>query len=295
MKVSGGLVLVSASALAIAAATFEARAADMVVKAPVEEVGIDFHGAAEFGWNFFINRPPLVAGPCTVTSVANPARVNPNGVNQTGITCPGGVNRAGDTRAKFEEYGKVPNGPFGDFATVSVATKNGLYFADAWAQNIGRNNQSYLLDVGKAGVAYFEGGFDQTPHLYSTSAATIWGGSPTALTTPFNFGINPASNFATQNAINNAILAGAGITSVGIQRSTAYGGYRATPTPDTDFRVEYSGTRREGTQLMWGIIQQSFGSPALQMPKPVADTTHNAAASGEHVGTTFWGTNYNVK
>ena len=295
MKVFGGILLASVSALAIAAATMQARAADMLVKAPVVEEGIDYHGAAEFGWNFFIDRPPNAAGACTVTSVANPAAKNPNGVNPTGIFCPGGFNTGGDTRAKFEEYGSIPSGPTFDFFTASAATKNGLYFADIWAQNVGRNNQSYLVDAGKAGVAYFEFGFDQTPHLYSTSAVSIWGGSPTALTTPFNFGINPASTFATQNAINNAILAGAGITSIGIERSTVYGSYRATPTPDTDFRVEYSGTRREGTQLQWGIIEQGFGSPALQMPRPVADTTQNVAASGEYVGTTFWGTKYNVK
>lgn len=296
MKVSGGILLASVSALAIAAATFPARAADMAVKAPVEEVGFDYHGAAEFGWNYFVDRPPNYPGACTVSPTANPAAVNKTGVNPTGINCPGGGSTPPGTRAGYQEYGSIPNGPTFDFATVSVATKNGLYFADIWAQNVGRNNQSYLLDVGKAGVAYFELGFDQTPHLYSTSAVSIWGGVGTnALTTPFNFGISPPSNFATQNAINNAILAGGAITSIGIERSTVYGSYRATPTPDTDVRVEYSGTRREGTQLQWGIIQQSFGSPALQMPKPVADTTQNVAASGEYVGTTFFGTKYNIK
>jgi MtrB/PioB family decaheme-associated outer membrane protein len=294
MKVSGGILLAGVSALALGAASSQVRAADVPVKAPVEvEVtGIDFHGAAEFGWNYFVNRPPNAAAPCTVTSVPNPAAANPGGVNPTGIFC----NNGRDTRAKFEEYGNIPRGPTFDFATVSLATKNGLYFAEAWAQNVGRNNQSYLLDIGKAGVAYLELGFDQTPHLYSTSAVTIWSNpGSTALTTPFNFGINPASNFATQNAINNAILAGAGITSIGIERSTASAEYRATPTPETDFRVQYSGTRREGTQLQWGIIEQGFGSPALQMPKPVADTTQNVAASGEYYGTTLWGTKFNVK
>jgi hypothetical protein len=260
MKVSGGILLASASALAISVASFQARAADMPVKAPVvEEEGIDYHGAAEFGWDYFIKRPPNAAGACTVTSVANPAAKNPNGVNPTGIFCPGGFATGGDTRAKFEEYGRIPNGPTFDFATVSVATKNGLYFADAWAQNVGRNNQSYLLDVGKAGVAYFEGGYDQTPHLYSTSAVSIWGGSPAALTTPFNFGINPASTFATQNAINNAILAGGVITSVVMRRDTAYGSFRDMQKPESDFRFEFSGTRRVGTLLLWVIIEQGFG------------------------------------
>ena len=79
-------------------------------------------------------------------------------------------------------------------ATWPVLAKVGLYFAEAWAQNIGRNNQSYLLDVGKAGVAYLTLGFDQTPHLYSTSAVSIWGGvGSTTLTTPFNFGTNPVT------------------------------------------------------------------------------------------------------
>jgi MtrB/PioB family decaheme-associated outer membrane protein len=290
MKVSGGILLASVSALALAAASIEARAADMAVKAPVEEAGIDFHGAAEFGWTFFVNRPPRAAAPCTVSNVPNPAAKNPGGVNPTGILC-----GSRDTRAKFEEYGAMSPGPSLDFVTVSAASKNGLYFAEAWATNVGRNNQSYLIDVGKAGVAYLELGFDQTPHLYSTSAVSIWGGSPTALTTPFNFGVSPASTFAAQNAINNAILAGGSIATIGIQRSTASASLRATPTPDTDFRVEYSGTRREGSQLQWGIIQTAFGSPALQMPKPVADTTQNIAASGEYVGTTLWGTKYNVK
>jgi len=298
MKVSGGILLASVSALAISAAAFDARAADtdLVVKAPVEETGIDFHGAAEFGWNFFIDQPPAYPGACSVSPTPNPAAVNPHGVNPTGITCPGGGTTPPGTRAGYQEYGSIPAGPTLDFATISLATKNGLYFADAWAQNVGRNNQSYLLDVGKAGVAYFEFGFDQTPHLYSTSAVSIWGGVGTnTLTTPFNFGISPASTFAAQNAINNAILAGANIIPIGIERSTVSGSYRATPTPDTDFQVEYSGTRREGTQLQWAIIEQGFGSPALQLPKPVADTTQNIGASGEYVGTTFWGTKYNVK
>ena len=56
--------------MAAIAFTRVASAADMPVKAPVVEEGIDFHGAAEFGWDFFITRPPNAAGACTVTSVA---------------------------------------------------------------------------------------------------------------------------------------------------------------------------------------------------------------------------------
>jgi MtrB/PioB family decaheme-associated outer membrane protein len=289
MKISGGILLSGGVLLATVPASFEARAADLEVAPVAAESGFDYHGAAEFGWTYFTNRPPAYPGACSVSPVPNPAAKSAV-VNPTGITCPGLDNRAG-----YQTYGNVPSGGFLDFVNLSVGTKDGLYLAEVWAQHVGNNNQSYLLEWSKAGVAYLSLGFDQTPHLYSTSAVTIWGGAPNALTTPFNFGINPASTFAAQSAIQNQILAGAGITSIGFQRSTASASYRATPTPETDIHVDYTGTRREGTQLFWGIIEQGFGSPALQMPKPVADTTHNVAASGEYVGTTFWGTRYNIK
>jgi len=289
MRVSRGILLSGGLLLATVPASFEARAADLQVAPVVEDSGIDYHGAAEFGWTYFLTRPPLAAGACSVSPVPNPAAKS-NVVNPTGILCP-----SRDTRAKFEEYGNIPRGPSLDFATVSAGSKNGLYLAEAWAQNVGRNNQSYLLELSKAGEQYLTLGWDQTPHLYSTSAVTIWGGAPNALTTPFNFGINPAATFAAQSAIQNQILANGGITSIGIQRNTGSVAYRATPTPDWDVHVDYSNTRRTGTQLQWGIIEQGFGSPALQMPKPVADTTQNAAASAEYVGTTFWGSKFNFK
>jgi MtrB/PioB family decaheme-associated outer membrane protein len=289
MKISGGILLSGGLLLATVPASFEARAADLEVTPVAPESGFDYHGAAEFGWTYFTNRPPAYPGACSVSPVANPAAVS-KVVNPTGITCPGLDNRAG-----YQEYGNVPPGGFLDFVNLSVGTKDGLYLAEIWAQHVGNNNQSYLLELSKAGVAYLSLGFDQTPHLYSTSAVTIWGGAPNALTTPFNFGINPASTFAAQQAILNQILANGGVTSIGIQRSTSSVEYRATPTPDWDFHAEYSNTRREGTQLQWGIIEQGFGSPALQMPKPVADTTQNAAARAEYVGTTFWGTKYNIQ
>jgi MtrB/PioB family decaheme-associated outer membrane protein len=290
MKVSGGILLSGILLLAAVPSSFEALAADLVVTPVAPEGGFDFHGAAEFGWTYFTNRPPAYPGACSVSPVANPAAVNKTAVNPTGIFCPFTDNRAG-----YQTYGNVPSGGFLDFATVSVGSKDGLYLAEAWAQHVGNNNQSYLLELSKAGVAYLSLGWDQTPHLYSTTAVTIWGGAPNALTTPFNFGINPAATFAAQSAIQNQILANGGITSIGIQRNTGSVEYRATPTPDWDFNIAYSNTHRTGTQLQWGIIEQGFGSPALQMPKPVSDTTQNAAASAEYAGTTFWGSKFNFK
>ncbi|HXW23252.1 MAG TPA: MtrB/PioB family decaheme-associated outer membrane protein [Xanthobacteraceae bacterium] len=299
MKISRGILLSSAALLATVPASFEATAADLALPV-VEESGFDYHGAAEFGWDFFTSRPAAYPGPCSVSAVANPAAVNlnpgPAGVNPTGITCPGGGStNTNGTRAGYQEYGNLAPGPFLDYATAEVSSKNGLYYGQIWAEHVGNNNQSYLLEVAKAGVAYLDLSWDQTPHLYSTSAISIWGGAPNALTTPFNFGTAPASTFAAQSAIENAILANGAVTTIGIERNTGAVSYRATPTPDWDFRVDYSNMHREGTQLQSAIIEQGFGSPALQMPKPVSDTTQTASASGEYVGTTFWGTKYNIK
>ena len=80
--------------------------------------------------------------------------------------------------AKYYEYSIVAPGAFGG-GHVATGTSDGLYQIDLWANNIASNfqgfsDQSYMLTASKAGEQYFTFIWDQTPHVYSTSAQTIF-------------------------------------------------------------------------------------------------------------------------
>ena len=53
---------------------------------------------------------------------------------------------------------------------------DGLYASELRADNIGNNNQRYIFDASKAGEHYLTVIWDQIPHLYNTSAQSIWNG-----------------------------------------------------------------------------------------------------------------------
>src|SRR6516165_731190 len=189
-----------------------------------------------------------------------------------------------------------PN-PFGG-GHVAAGTSDGLYQIDLWANNIASNfagfsDQAYLLQASKVGEHYFWFSWDQTPHIYSTSAQTpflgvgsdhlVWPGPRLSTTAPFT-GILPFLQ----------------PVDLGIKRDTASAGYRWTP-PDWsrpegyawDVRTDYSYMTRKGTQAA-GIVELAGFQPT-EVPAPVDDNTQNFGASGEYAGTAPWGGKYTFK
>jgi hypothetical protein len=243
------------------------------------------HGEVEFGGRGFVNDPNQ--------SGSIYADTNPHDTTNGGYAYVGQKSLA-----KFYEYGIENPSPFGG-GHVAAGTSDGLYQIDLWANNIASNfagfsDQAYLLQASKVGEHYFWFSWDQTPHIYSTSAQTpflgvgtdhlAWAGGSTALSTASVVGIVPLLQ-----PIN-----------LGIQRDTASAGYRWTP-PDWsrpegyawDVRSDYSYMTRKGTQAE-GIVDLGGFQPT-QIPAPVDDSTQNFGASGEYAGTAPWGGRYTFK
>jgi len=187
--------------------------------------------------------------------------------------------------AKYYEYSSIMQGVFGG-GHVATGSKDGLYQVDLWANNIGYDDQSYLLNASKAGEQYLSVGWDQSPHLYSTSAQTPFNGVGTDhLTIPFA----PMATFT-------GVLPFLHQTDIGIDRDTATVNYRWTPTEAWDINVDYSHLSRTGTQALGGVIGLSTSTTGYVMvPTPVNDTTQNYGANGEYSGTSPWGQNYTLK
>ena len=259
--------------------------ADLPVKAPVVvELPWWTHGFVEFGGRGFVNDP------------------------QRG----GHIFQGGNSLAKYYEYSTIKPGPFGDF-NFATGSGNGLYEIDAWGQNVGYSDQRYNAYLSKAGEQYFNFQWDQTPHIYSTSASTLFNTNGNALTlanpnigqqmfTAGGVGFPTATNNAGAIAALNTKAAAVGAiinqnvhpTDIGIRRDTASVDYRYTPTDNWDFRANYSDMRRTGSQVDSVLFTATNTGSRVDVAKPVSDSTQNFGVNGEYIGTSPWGQRFNA-
>src|SRR5262249_27437747 len=176
--------------------------------------------------------------------------------------------------AKFYEYRDLRPGATGNI-WLSTGSKDGLYQIDIGGKNIGYEDQYYYLEASKAGQHYFNFYWDETPHLYSTSAQTFYQGLGTgALTLPLGLvGTGGFGNVVfNQNLGPTALTPFLYQTDIGIRRDTAAATYRWTPSDPWDIKADYAHMSRTGTQID-GVVGfgriAGGGSSNTEVPKPV--------------------------
>jgi len=217
---------------------------------------------------------------------------------------------------KFYEYQSIKPGPFGSI-WLDTGTKNGLWNYNFWADNIGYDDQRYELNASKAGEYYFTFTWDQTPHIYSTNALTMYQGlGSNHLTLPAGLSnslflaagcvrvalnqpngctqANPgaasnATQTAQETAIANIVNNNVYTTTLGIRRDTASTEFRWTPSDAWDISFDYSHLHRHGSQVEGVVFSPGTSGVVTQVPKPVNDTTQNFGVNGEYKGTSPWG------
>ena len=270
-----------------------------------------FHGGFEAGGRHVFDRPPSGFG-FTPASSGGDCVVGVGAVTNCFLTA-----SQTQSRAKFEEYGNISNGPFLDWINLQSGTEDGLYAFDFWGRSVGLNNQSYTLDASKPGEQYLSLGWQQIPHLLSTSAKTVFSGVGSTFLTvnpalqanlqpfvPIAAAAGPDGDAARNNIlalINNAEMP----LVLGTQRDQFVGAYRWTPTPEWDFGVEYSHEHRTGVvpvsipHFFDPAADPATGTPAaphypIGLPQPVDDTSQDVEAKAEYAGTTLWGMRWNT-
>jgi MtrB/PioB family decaheme-associated outer membrane protein len=278
-----------------------ALAGDLPVSPMVQEAaGWYFSGGLETGGRYVFDRPPSGYGTTPASSGGLCSVGGGSAVTQCFLTA-----SQTQSRAKFEEYGSVPNGLFLDWINLQGGTKDGRYAYDFWGRSVGLNNQGYELNVAKIGEFYLSVGWDQTPHLMSTSAKTVFSGVGTTsltvdptlranlapLTADPNTGdpvLGAANRDAMQAFINNAEKS----IVLSTQRDKASIAGRYTPNADWDFSAQYEHEHRTGVRaagLAYFGDAVSTAHYPIEVPQPIDDTTQNAEAKGEYVGTGPWG------
>lgn len=256
MKVRAEL-LVTCAALAIGIGLASpAAAADMYTKAPIAVAPQWWYeGYAEIGARFDMNHPDKT------------------------------------TLGKFYEYRDLRPGAFGNFFIGAHKTGADPLDIEVWGKNVGWTDQAFGLDISSPGTYYLTAGWDETPHVFSKDAKTMYNGVGTTTLTIPTF-LTPPTTAAT----NATILANSRTIDVQYRRDTASAKGRWTPNDSWDFNFDYSHTHREGTQPISAVSFSGAGGTrsTFEMPRPVDDTTQNANMKGEYVGSTPWNTQFNV-
>jgi len=277
-------ILLSGTMALIVGSVSGAWAADLspITPPPVYQ-GWYFTGDLDVGGRVFIQRPPTGFGFNSQGNFLLPF--------QTG------------SRAKFQEYGEILPGVFLDQFYVETGSNDGRYNANVWGFDVGYNAQSYGLDLAQNGFQYFNLGWDQTPHLYSTSAKSLFTNiGSTNLIVPVsiqnalqaqynNAALNTAAGLAARNSINNIVETNATNFDIETRRDTFSVGYRITPTPEWDFNVFYAHEDKTGTKpgTLNYTFPAGFPSNVIGLPVPINETTQKPEASGEYVGSSAWG------
>ena len=277
MKLRFGIFL--ASAIGLWGTGTAAFAADAVMPTKAPPVVVPdvwwLHGYFEVGGRDFLNNP---CRNCAITSGQG-------------------------SLAKYYEYSDIRPGAFLD-GHVATGSNNGLYQADVWARNVGYKDQQYIADLSKAGEQYLIFGWDQTPHLYSTSALTLYNGvGSNALTLPAGLSNQLFVASGNANPINppNAQKSTPSSTPTFIKPISASSAIRGPWS--IAIRRRITGTSGRTTPICIGAAPRSkasYSAPApavsrVDAPKPIDDTTQNFGASGEYIGTSPWNQKFNLK
>ena len=277
----------------------DASAADMKLPgSPMQQeaVGWYFDGGLETGGRYVFDRPPSGFGTTSASTGGLCAVGGGSAVTQCFLTA-----SQTQSRAKFEEYGNIPNAPFLDYINLQAGTKDGKYAYDFWGRSVGLNNQSYEFNAAKIGEFYVSVGWDQTPHLLSTSAKTVFSGvGTTSLTVDPTLRANLApliadpatgtdspAGAANRDAIQAFVNNGEKLITLSTRRDKAMVAVRSTPSPDWDFSAQYEHEHRTGTRAAglsyFGDTASGMHYP-IEVPQPIDDTTQNAEAKGEYSG-----------
>ena len=154
MKMRAGLLGTCAATALIIGLGFAspALAADvMPMKAPAAVEPVPFwwyEGFAEVGGRFFLNNPDH------------------------------------SSLGSFYKYRDLRPGVFGNFFYGAHRTGADPLDIEVWGKDIGWDDQAFGLDLSKPGSYYLTLGWDETPHVYTNNAHSIWSGVGGTFLTP---------------------------------------------------------------------------------------------------------------
>ena len=189
--------------------------------------GFNLEGSAEAGVRFFIDEPPP------------------------------------EQLGKFEEYRDFNNGLFLQDLRLRLFRPDEKYSFDFGGRQWGLSDQEYYLGAERLGLFRFDFGWNQIPHILSTSARLL-----AAQPEPGVFVLSlPRPPLTDYNSARR-------LDQVGFQTDVANILFKLTPTPEIDLIGEYTRMWKHGDRP-FSIVFGSPGSNFYEVLQPINSYTHD--------------------
>jgi MtrB/PioB family decaheme-associated outer membrane protein len=170
---------------------------------------------------------------------------------------------SGGGRQKFEEYRDVTEGPFLRDLRLRLFTPDEQYSLEARGSKWGQQDQEFAASLGRLGLWNLGFSWDQTPHLYSTTARTLELETARGVfTLPTPRPPLTAWNF------------GRRLDEVGLRWDTGKFSFSLTPMPDLELRADYTRIEKHGDRPI-GIAFGGPGSNLLETLQPIDETIYD--------------------
>ena len=184
-------------------------------------------------------------------------------------------------RSRFENYRDIPETAVVPQIELLLGTKKQDFYLNFDAQNVGLDNQSYLLRFGRYGLLDVELEWNQIPVLYNVDNARtpyrMSGGTYTLRSRPtaddsttFSNWINDSNN---TRGVDLKLLDQIGKISI-----------RYTPTPGWTFTAKYWPNLKDGKWAIAFPFGSGSSSGVTELAGPVDYQTHNIEVGGEYAG-----------
>jgi MtrB/PioB family decaheme-associated outer membrane protein len=198
----------------------------------------------------------------------------------------GGMNLEGDIEAgvrffiqepsknekqKFEEYRDMGQGLFLQGLHLRYFTSDERYSTEFRGSKWGREDQEFSLNTGRTGLWRFEFDWDQTPHVFSTTART--------LAHEVSRGDWRLPGLTSLRDFNSAKE----LPEVSVRWDTARIGFTLTPTPDLDLTAQYTRIHKDGDRPFSMSFSSPFsGANFIEILEPVEQTIHELRLGGTY-------------
>jgi MtrB/PioB family decaheme-associated outer membrane protein len=189
-----------------------------------------------------------------------------------GLLGTGGSNRHSAAFQEYTDWGSGVLAPNLGFLTVNRKT---AWFTSGLAENVGRSDQYYQLKTGRYGEYSFTLFYDSIPHVYSTTAKSLWNGVGTDDLT-LRGGLVPGASTAAQVG---AVLQGVPTSELQVTRQKAGFSVSYTPWKTLEGFFQVSNEWRTGTQPISATFGYPFENGATQIIEPIHYRTFDLTAA----------------
>jgi len=167
-------------------------------------------------------------------------------------------------KQKFEEYRDMGEGLFLQGLRLRLFTDDERYSTEFLGSKWGRNDQEFTLRTGRTGLWRFDFDWDQTQHVFSTTARTV--------AHEVSRGEWRLPGLRDLRDFNSAPE----LPEVSVIWYTARMGVTVTPTPDLDLTAQYTRIRKEGDRPYSMSFSANFsGLNFIELLEPIEQTVHD--------------------